>query len=343
MKLEFSKLPLAEVISSIDETKATDWQMDILNFLKNYSQDHSEIEINEMQVENIFTVNLLKDNIQKAVLALNKHIGIKPGDTTVISQSIRTKDGVISLAQAIEGKMDAFCLEPSEEIKIPYTEQDQSAINWGLNYIYLSEKQISSSSEVLHRIEKIVIQTNGMTDETKAQLYSNKNQKIYEVFSVRSFPIAIRALNDNQFHTFGEVQVRSSSTGHLLVSSPNFLEEIDTLKPVYILDQNTFRWLSKNEFLDTESNHIIDFNHIEEVLRPHIPTQFVVINYPDADTGKEVVTLVVKRLYIKDFNFPTDGLKDYEIPRQNYSLGEFPENNDREVIRREVKRLLEEK
>lgn len=343
MKLEFSKLPLSDVISSIDETKVMDWQKDILNFLKNYSKEHSEIEINEMQVENIFTVNLLKDNIQKAVQALNEFIGIKEGDSTLISQSIRTKDGVISLAQAIEGKMDAYCVEPTEEIKIPYTEQDQSAINWGLNYIYLNEKQIHSSSDILHRIEKIVVQTNGMTDETKANLYQNNNQKIYEVFCVRSFPVAIRKIEDNQFQTFGDVEVKRSPKGHLIVKSPNFLEEIDTLKLVNIIDQKTFRWLSKNEFIDNDTHQIIDFDHIEDVLRPHIPSSFVVINFPDAETGKEVVTLVVKRLYIKDFNFPTDGLKDYEIPRQNYSLGEFPENNDREVIRREVERLLKEK
>ena len=118
MQLDFSKLSIEDAIATIDENKAMDWQLDILEFLKNYQQLNCEIELNEMQGENIFTVAMKKENIQNTVKELNEYIGIKEGDITLVSASVKVKDGVISLAQAIEGKMDAYCIEPSNEIKI---------------------------------------------------------------------------------------------------------------------------------------------------------------------------------------------------------------------------------
>lgn len=341
MKLDFSTQNLQEIITSFEEDKAMDWQLDILQFLKNYQEQHSEIKINEMQGENIFTIAMKRENIQNTVRELNKYVKIKQGDTTLIANSIKMKDGVIALAQAIEGKMEAYCVEPTNDIKIPYSGKDQNTIHWGLNYIYLTEAQVQQSSDVLHRIEKIVVETNGIKDETKELLFSNnQEQSIFEAFSVKSFPIAIRKLNEDSYNILGNVKISRSDKGQLLVDSPNFQEKVDTQKAVVINDDYSFRWLTSGEYLDDDSNTIINFEHIEDILKPHIDTRFVVINFPDKGTGEEVVTLVVERRYMEEFNYPTEGLQEHEVPKQTYFLGEFPENNDRAAIRKEVKRLL---
>lgn len=340
MKLEFSTLNIQEVIATIEENKLLEWQADIIEFLKQYQQENAKISIKELQGEVIFDAEMQKENILKIVRDLNRIMDLKQGDSTLLSQSIKRKAGVIAMAQAIEAKMDIYCTELTENIKIPFTGQDQNTIHWGLNYVYLTDIQIQQSSDILHRIEKIAVETYGLKEETNAILLQKENQMIYEIFSVKSLPVAIRKLNDKSFETFGDVSINRNENGHLIVSSPNFLEPIDTQKAVFIENENQFRWISAHEYFDADSNHIIDFDHIEEVLKPQIPSRFVVINYPDAETGKDVVTLVVKRLYIDDFNFSTEGLKDYEIPRQNYSIGDFPETDDRSVVRDEVKRLL---
>jgi len=341
MKLDFYNQTIGENIASIDEDKAMDWQLDILNFLKKYQELQSEININEMQGENIFTIAMKRENIQNTVQELNNYTGIKPGDITLIANSITMKDGVIALVQAIEGKMVAYCVEPTNDIKIPYTGQDQNAIHWGLNYVYLTEAQVQHSADVLHRIEKIAVESNGIKDETRHHLISNnKEQFIYEVFSVKSFPIAVRKLNNDNYSTIGNVSISRSLDGQLIVDSPNFLEQINTQKAVVLNEDHTFRWLTSGEYLDDDSQLIINFEHIEEVLKPHIDTRFVVINFPDKGNGEEVVTLVVERRYMEEFNYPTDNLKPHEVPKQTYFLGEFPENNDRAAIRKEVKRLL---
>ncbi|HEY4540126.1 MAG TPA: hypothetical protein VIG94_08975 [Faecalibacter sp.] len=340
MILEFSKLSIEEVIDSIDENKATEWQLDIRNFLKTYADQEALVTLSELQGEVIFYVDLKIKNIKHTAIALNEFLALKQGDTTILTESVRRKVGVIILAQAIEGKMDIHCNELTDEIKIPYTGQDQNSIHWGLNYVYLNENQVNNSQSVLHRIEKVAIASYGMKDETKAGISKNDDQSIFEVFSVKSYPVAVRKLGESEFTVIGDVEISRSINGHLLLNSPLFSKEIDTQKVVLLENDKSFRWLLKHEYLDDESNQIIDFDHIEEVLAPHIPSRFVVLNFPDAETGKDVVTLVVKRLYIDDFNFPTEGLKDYEIPRQNYSIGDFPETDDRAIIRDEVKRLL---
>ena len=343
MQLDFSTLSIEEAIAVIDENKAMDWQLSILEFLKNYQQVNCEIELNEMQGENIFTVAMKKENIQNTVRKLNEFIGIEQGYVTIIPNSIKMKDGVIALAQAIEGKMNAFFTEPSNDIKIPYTGQDQNEVHWGLNYAYLTERQLQESSGILHRIEKVAVESNGMEEETKELLNTNyEEQSIYEVFSVKSFPVAIRNLNDDTFTVVGDVKISQTEEGLLEIDSPNFQEKVDTQKAVVIKDESTFRWLTMNEYLDEDSDDIINFEYIEEKLKPFIDTRFVVINFPDKSTGKEVVTLVVERRYMEEFNYPVEDLKEHEIPKQTYFLGEFPENNDRAAIRKEVKRLLAE-
>lgn len=341
MKLDFNNQTINEIIASIDENKAMEWQIDILNFLRKYQEQHSEIKINEMQGENIFTIAMKRENIQNTVKELNKYTNVEQGDTTLIANSITMKDGVIALAQAIEGKMEAYCVEPTNDIKIPYTGQDQNSIHWGLNYVYLTEAQVQQSEDVLHRIEKIAVETNGIKDETKELLFNNnQQQKVYEVFSVKSFPIAVRRLNEENYSLIGNVNISQSNDGQLLVDSPNFQEQINTQKAVIINEDNTFRWLTSGEYLDDDSNTIINFDHIEEVLKPFIDTRFVVINFPEKGTGQDVVTLIVERRYMEEFSYLTDGLKEHEVPKQTYFLGEFPENNDKAAIRKEVKRLL---
>ena len=341
MKLDFNNQTIEEVIASIEEGNAMDWQLDILKFLRSYQEQNSEIEINEMQGENIFTVAMKRENIQNTVRELNNYTGVKQGDMTLIANSLTMKDGVIALAQAIEGKMEAYFVEPTNDIKIPYTGQDQNSIHWGLNYVYLTEAQVQQSNDVLHRIEKIAVDTNGIKDETKELLFSNnQEQSVYDVFSVKSFPVAVRKLNEDNYSIIGNVKITRSDHGQLVVDSPNFQEQINTQKAVVLNDDNTFRWLTSGEYLDDVSNSIINFEHIEEVLKPYIDTRFVVINFPDKGTEEEVVTLVVERRYMEEFTYPTEELKEHEIPKQTYFLGEFPENNDRASIRKEVKRLL---
>lgn len=98
MKLDFNNQTINEIIASIDENKAMEWQIDILNFLRKYQEQHSEIKINEMQGENIFTIAMKRENIQNTVKELNKYTNVEQGDTTLIANSITMKDGVIALA-----------------------------------------------------------------------------------------------------------------------------------------------------------------------------------------------------------------------------------------------------
>ena len=342
MQLDFSKLSIEDAIATIDENKAMDWQLDILEFLKNYQQLNCEIELNEMQGENIFTVAMKKENIQNTVKELNEYIGIKEGDITLVSASVKVKDGVISLAQAIEGKMDAYCIEPTNEIKIPYTGQDQNTIHWGLNYVYLGQSQIKESSDVLHRIEKLVVVGSGIDEEFKKSISNNENQSVYEAFSVKSFPVAIKKIDEENFNLVGDVKIERTEEGLLIIESPNFKEKVDTQKAVVVNEDGSFRWLTASEYLNDDSESIINFEYIEKVLDPYIDTKFIVLNFPDKGTGEDVVTLVVERRYMEEFDYPTDELKAHEIPKQTYFLGEFPVNDDRAAIRKEVKRLLQE-
>jgi hypothetical protein len=192
----------------------------------------------------------------------------------------------------------------------------------------------------LHRIEKIAVESYGMKDKTKAHLSLHDKQQLYEVFSVKSYPVAVRKIGEDFYKTIGDIKISRSKYGHLVLDSPIFPTPIDTQKVVQLEDDRTFRWLLKSEILNDDSEQILDFDHIERVLAPHIPTSFSVLLLPDFDTGEEVVTLIIQRLYIDDFNFPTDGLKDYEIPRQNYTIGDFPQTEDRVTLREEAIRLL---
>lgn len=342
MRLDFSKLSIQETIDSIDRDKAFDWQIEVLQFLENYQQHNCEIAIDEQQGENLFVISVQKQNIQKTALALNDYMELKEGDTTFIPYSIKSKNGVIALAQGIEAKMDVYFGEPGSDLKIPYTEQNPNEINWGLNYVYLNEGQVELSKDILFRIEKVAVESNGISEETQEIFNSISDQNVFEVFSVKSFPIAVKHIKETDYHLVGDIEINRSEKGQLLVDAAYFDKEIDTQKAVILNDDGSFRWLTDGEYLDSDSETIVNFDHIEEVLKPYIDTRFVVINFPDKKTGEEVVTLVVERRYMEEFNYPTEDLKEHEVPQQTYFLGEFPVNDDRAAIRNEVKRLLAE-
>ena len=129
MRLDFSTLSIDEVIQSIDPAQAYDWQVEIRQFLENYKQKNCMIDVNEEQGENVFVVSVQKEIILKTVRELNQIIGLKQGDSTYITSSVKTKNGVIALSQGIEAKMDVYFGEPFEAVKIPYTEQVQTEVN----------------------------------------------------------------------------------------------------------------------------------------------------------------------------------------------------------------------
>lgn len=344
MKLDFNRLSIDEIIDSFADLKVMDWQNEILDFLKNYKQDNCSFSVGENLNGELSTASIKKENIVNTVRDLNNFIGLKPGDTTVIPDSVTSKHGIIALSQAIEGKLETFCLEPSSELKIPYTGQDQNEVNFGLNYAYLTEDQILNSNNVLHRVEHLAVETSGITDEVKEVLKSRKDgQNIYEVFCVKSFPIAIRETNNANFNKVGEVEIYRTEQGLLEVDSPYFDQKLNTQQTVILNDDHTFRSLSKSEYYSKDSDTIINFDYIEDILAPHIVQQFVVVNLPDAETGKEVVSLVVETRQMDDINFNELDLKPHEIPQQTIFVGDFPKLTDRASIRYEVKRLLSKK
>ena len=340
MRLDFSTLSIDEVIQSIDPAQAYDWQVEIRQFLENYKQKNCMIDVNEEQGENVFVVSVQKEIILKTVRELNQIIGLKQGDSTYITSSVKTKNGVIALSQGIEAKMDVYFGEPFEAVKIPYTEQVQTEVNWGLNYVYINENQIDDIREILHRIEYVVVESNGISKDSKATLNEIIRNTVYDVFSVKSFPVAIKPLNETNFKVVGDVGIERSDDGFLWIDSPYFKEKVNTQKSIILIDEKSFRWKTSGDYIDDD--RLINLDHIEEVLDPHIDNRFIVVNFPDRTTGEEVITLVVERRYMEEFTYPTDGLEDYEIPQQTYFLGEFPVNDDRAAIRAEVKRLLAE-
>lgn len=339
MKLEFSKKTIAEILAEFEDKKTLEWQNDIFEFLKNYENNTSTINFLYQRKDNLYKSVFKREFSNATFQSLNNYLGLKRGDTALLSASVLENDGKISLVQAIEGKLDLYCSDNLEEIKIPYTGDEQNEIGFAIDYAFVNENQIeNSNSAELVRIKKIAF----AGESTPLSLKELDKPEIYNLYVVNGFPIGVKKADELNFTVLDKVDISEDDKNYLVLDSIYEDEPLNVERQVYITDDNKFRFLSNGEYRMGKNRNLINFELIEQKLDQYIDLNFSVIGFPDKNTGEEVVTLVIESRFIEEINIPQDNLESHEVPQQTFYIGEFPKNSEKSAIRAELKQLLSE-
>lgn len=338
MKLEFSKKTIAEILAEFEDKKTLDWQNDIFDFLKNYENNTSTINFLYQRKDNLYKSVFKREFSNATFQSLNNFLGLKKGDTALLSSSVLDNDGKISLVQAIEGKLDLYCSDNLDEVKIPYTGDEQNEIGFAIDYAFLNEKQLENANSELVRIKKIALSG----ESIPASLKELVKPTFYNIYIVNGFPIGVKKADELNFTVLDKVDISEDEKNYLVLDSIYEDESLNVERQVYITDENKFRFLSNGEYRMGKNRDLINFELIEKKLEKYIDLNFSVLGFPDKNTGEEVVTLVIESRFIEEINIPKEELESHEVPLQTFYIGEFPKNSEKAAIRAELKQLLSE-
>ena len=343
MKLEFSKKSIPEILQEFDDKKTFEWQNEIFDFLRKYDQKSDDVNLHYTQKDQVFTSIYKHNFVNDAFLSLNNFLGLKKGDTALMSSSALSHDGEIILLQAIVGQLDLYCTEFTEEIKIPYTGEDQTEIGFAIDYAFLTGRQVVNSSNQIYRINKVAIEENNLDDALKNDLIKQDKIEVYQFFMANGLPIASKNLKDDFYTIVDKIDISVDDKDYLILNSSYENEALNTERQAVLTEDKTgFRWLTGNECRIGDNKEIINLTSVEEKLKPYIDYNFVVIDFPEKETKKDVITLVIESRFAVDVNIPEAELNTNEVPQQTFFIGEFPQTNDKSAIRAELKKLLKE-
>lgn len=342
MKLEFSTKSISEILAEFEDKKTFDWQNDIFNFLRKHDESSSAVKFHYALEDNVYTSVFNREFVSNTFKSLNDYLGLKKGDTALLSSSVLENEGEIVILQAIEGGLDLYCNEDSDEIKIPYTGEHQDEIGFAIDYAYVTKVQAENSMSNLVRINKVAIEVDSLNNDLSKQLNKIDKTSFYKVYTANGYPVAIKKNNDVEFSVLDKIEISEDEKGSLILNSPYEEESLNTHRQVVIIDDKKFRFLSNNECRLGNNGEIINLEQIEEKLKPYIDLNYVVIDFPQKETGKEVITLVIESRFSTEINIPNNELEEREVPQQTFFIGEFPKSQDKSAIRADLKRLLKE-
>ena len=342
MKLDFSNKKIPEILSEFQDKNTFQWQNDIFDLMKKIDSKEEKVNFHYSREDNVYISNFDPRFVNETFHSLNNFLGLKKGDSTLLSSSVLENEGEISLVQAIEGGFDLYCHEDSDKVKIPLTDESQDEIGYALNYAYLTKKQIENSFEDLARIEKIAVESDDLSDDLKSKLNDQTKTTFYQVFTANGLPIAVKKIDETDYTVLDKIELSEDEKGNLVLNSPYEKESLNLYRQAVVSDdQKKFRWVSGNE-CKLNGKDVVNLELIEEKLKPYIDYNFIVIAFPKKGSTEDVISLVIESRFAEHVDIPKSELESYEVPQQTFFIGDFPKSNDKAAIRAELIRLLKE-
>lgn len=342
MKLEFSKKKISEILNEFQDKNTFQWQDDIFELMEKIDEKNEMFNFHYMKEDNIYTSTFDRQFVYETFQSLNRFLGLKSGDSSLLISSVLENEGEISLVQAIEGGLDLYCHEDSDQVKIPLTNEGQSEIGYALNYAYLTKNQLENSFDDLARIEKIAIESDHLSHELIQKLKDHKKTSFYQVFTANGFPIAVKNIDDIEYTVLDKIELSEDEKGHLVLNSPYEDESLNLYRQAVISDdQKKFRWISGNE-CKLNGKDVVNLEVIEEKLKPYIDYNFSVVTFPKQGSTEDVISLVIESRFTEHVDIQKSELERNEVPQQTFFIGEFPKSKDKAAIRKELIKLLNE-
>ena len=219
MKLDFNNKSIPEILSEFQDKNTFQWQNDIFDLMKKIDSKEEKVNFHYSREDNVYVSNFDPRFVNETFHSLNNFLGLKKGDSTLLSSSVLENEGEILLVQAIEGGFDLYCHEDSDKVKIPLTDESQDEIGYALNYAYLTKKQIENSFEDLPRIEKIAVESDDLSDDLKSKLNDQTKTTFYQVFTANGLPIAVKKIDETDYTVLDKIELSLDSFNNLINSA----------------------------------------------------------------------------------------------------------------------------
>lgn len=151
---------------------------------------------------------------------------------------------------------------------------------------------LSEQANELKRIKTLIIGGAPMSISLEKELLK-LNKTAYETFGMTETisHIALRKIGEPYFHIIPPTTIDTTNQHELLISAPHLgIEKLKTNDLIEKIDENTFKWLGRKDFVINSGGIKIYPEHVEKILTSFLnPHHFFIGKLPDQVLGEKCV------------------------------------------------------
>jgi O-succinylbenzoic acid--CoA ligase len=283
-------------------------------------------------------INLSKDQLIQSAETTLSHFSIKPGARFLLCIHPQFIGGAMQVVRAYVNQGQLDVLAPERILDIDHTKYDLvSMVPLQLNKLY---KDLKSH---LNDFNHLLIGGATMDPKLEQKIASDTSiiTKIYATYGMTETAshIAVRRLGSHFFKRIGQLKISINDSSCLkirgLITKNQWLQTQDIVE---LIDENTFKWLGRQDFVINSGGFKVHPEKIEHQLKKQTDQPLMITSLPDEVLGQKVVLLLEGAL-MPTFDYTT--LHPYEKPKKRLNLKKFIYTKNGKIDRKATRKLIE--
>ena len=283
-------------------------------------------------------INLSKDQLIQSAETTLSHFSIKPGARFLLCIHPQFIGGAMQVVRAYVNQGQLDVLAPERILDIDHTKYDLvSMVPLQLNKLY---KDLKSH---LNDFNHLLIGGATMDPKLEQKIASDTSiiTKIYATYGMTETAshIAVRRLGSHFFKRIGQLKISINDSSCLkirgLITKNQWLQTQDIVE---LIDENTFKWLGRQDFMINSGGFKVHPEKIEHHLKKQTDQPLMITSLPDEVLGQKVVLLLEGAL-MPTFDYTT--LHPYEKPKKRLNLKKFIYTKNGKIDRKATRKLIE--
>ena len=264
-------------------------------------------------------ITLSKEQLIQSAKTTLSYFSIKSDARFLLCIHPQFIGGAMQIVRAFvnQGRLDI--LAPEKILDLDHTQYDLvSMVPLQLNKLY---KHLKNH---LNNFKYLLIGGAPIDPKLEEKIVSDTsiNTKICGTYGMTETAshIAIRYFGSSFYEKVGPLKISVEKNSCLkfkgVLTNNNWLQTQDTIE---LIDENTFKWLGRQDFVINSGGFKIHPEKIERQLKKQTDQSLMITYLPDEVLGQKVVLLMEDRLPKLDFN----SLHHYEKPKEILSIKKF--------------------
>lgn len=304
-------------------TRNTELIEDVNTFITHWKSDYSHFEVKTSGSTGIpKTIEIAKKHAEASAMATCKFLDLKPGNKCLLCLSPSTIGGKMMIVRSIINNMELHVVEPSST---PTKGLDHHFDFIAMVPYQLKETLSNSNPDFCSKV-KIIVGGGPVSKELEKEVKDGKAQ-VYHTFGMTETisHIALRNISKGEtvFRALPNITF-SQRDEQLVIHAPNLgIEEMVTNDAVCLLDEYSFEWKGRTDFVINSGGIKIHPEMVENLLSELIDVPFFVLGIQDKALGERLIICVESDEYQINKTTLSPVLPKYHIPKEIHFFEKF--------------------
>ena len=282
------------------------------------------------------SIKIDKKHMAASAMMTSDFLNLKKDFNCLLCLSPKTIGGKMMIVRAIVLEMNLIV---SDNSSTPLKNINQH-IHFAAMVPLQVEKSIIESSNKLKKINKLII-GGGSISNTLSSKIIELSLSAYQTFGMTETisHIAMREIiaEENIYKTLKNISI-SKNNDTLTISAPLLgIEGLTTNDIIEIIDDETFKWIGRNDFVINSGGVKIHPEEVEFKLSKIIQLPFFVTGVPDTLLGEKLILCIetIESFFINKEEL-TQLLPMYHVPKEIYFFSKFTRTESAKINKQET-------